>query len=285
MLADEGLFLLGGFDLGWRQAEEQASTLSWNAGSRVFEEARGEDQLVHLLAAGHALQLGEAFVASAELRRRDQALRSGERDSADTAGSLALEWQATRRLAPRIRIGWRHSDWWPDESWSASGPLAAISLQARPLARHLATASYEFQSRKHRDRRESLHLAQLGWSWRRGILLSGSYLLGVADSDPAGYDSVRHRFQLLVGSSLPAGLLLQAQGVLQLVRFPQGFRLDPSTVEGDEEGLSTLSLKLARPLGGGLSLEARYQLHLATFVGADLDYERQVIGTALAWRF
>jgi len=96
---------------------------------------------------------------------------------------------------------------------------------------------------------------------------------------------VRHRLHLLLGAHLPLELMLGAQAVLQLVRFPEGFRLDQFAVADDEETLSSLSLKLARPIGAGLSLEARYQLHLATFVKADLAYERHLLGTAVTWRF
>ncbi len=285
VVSDEGLFLLAAGDLVWRPADGHRTSLSWDGGSRVFDEVGSEDQLVHLLTAGHALQVGEAFVAGAELRRRDQLLRSGARSSADSAGSLFLEWQGMPRLVPRLRAGWRRFDWWPDETWSATGPWGGLSLQARPFARHLASAGYEAHLREFPDRREVLHQGHLGWTWRSGVVLSGSYLLGVAGSDVPGYASVRHRFQLLFGSRLPAGFLLNAQAVLQLVEFPEGFRLDQFTVADDEESLSSLSLKLARPLGSGLSIEARYQLHLATFVKADLTYERHVLATALTWRF
>ena len=285
VVADGTLFLLGGADLRWRQGEGHLTTLSWDGGSRVFAENGGEDQLAHLLAASHALQLGEAWVAGAELRRRDQLLRDGERDAAETAGNLFVAWDAHQLFAPRLRAGWRRFDWWPDERWSGEGPWAGITVQARPWRRHVASAGYEAHLRDHPERRETLHQGHLGWSWRGPILLSGGYLLGHATSDRPGYASVRHRFQALLGARLPAGLLLNAQAVLQLVRFPEGFRLDQFTVADDEESLSSLSLKLARPIGAGLSVEARYQLHLATFVRADLSYERHLLGTAVTWRF
>jgi len=285
VVADATLFLLAGADLRWRQGEDHLTSLSWDGGSRVFAATGSEDQLAHLLAASHALRLDERWTAGVELRRRDQLLRDGARDSSDTAGNLLLAWEAHPLFAPRLRAGWRRFDWWPDDRWSGEGPWAGIGIQARPFARHVASAGFESHLRDHPGRREVLHQAHLGWSWRGPLLLSGGYLLGHAASDRPGYASIRHRFQVLLGARLPARLLLSAQGVLQLVRFPEGFRLDQFTVADDEESLSSLSLKLARPIGAGLSVEARYQLHLATFLRADLAYERHVLGTAVTWRF
>ncbi len=285
VLADEGLFLLGAADLLWRPADGHATTLSWDAGGRVFDEVGAEDQLVQLLAAGHAMRIGQSWVASAELRRKDQALRSGERDSADTSGYVALELQATDWLAPRVRAGFRRFDWWPDDTWSGSGPWGGVSVQLRPARRHTATAGWDVHLRDYPGRRETAHYGQLGWTWRSRVLLSGGYLLGLTDSDVGGYETVRHRLQLLVGAPLPAGFVVNGQAVLQLVSFPEGFRLDQFTTADDEESLSSLSLKVARPIGGGVSLEARYQFHLATFVRAGLEYERHVVGTAVTWRF
>jgi len=241
--------------------------------------------VVQLLTAGHALRLGEDFVASAELRRKDQVLRSHERDSADTLGSLALDWQATDRITPRLRVGFRRFDWWPSETWSASGPFGGLSLQVRPFRRHVASGGWEIHLRDYPDRRETAHVGHLTWTWRSRVLLSGGYVFGTADSDVEGHASVRHRLQMMLGAPLPFGFVLSAQAVLQLVAFPEGFRLDQFTVADDEETLSSASLKLSKPIGHGLSLEARYQLHLATFVRAGLEYERHVLGTALTWRF
>lgn len=285
VVASPGLFLLAGADLVWRPADGQATTFSWDGGSRLFAETSAGNQVVQLVGARHALRLSPDFVASAELRRKDQALRSSERDSADTLGSVAIDWQATERIAPRVRVGWRRFDWWPSETWSAQGPFTGLSVQLRPFQRHTATAGWEVHVRDYPGRRETAHDGEVTWTWRSRVLLSGGYLFGVADSDVRGYATVRHRLHALLGAPLPFGLVLNAQAVLQLVSFPEGFQLDQFTVADDEENLSSVSLKVARPIGHGLSVEARYQLHLATFVRAGLDYERHVLGTALTWRF
>lgn len=285
VVADAALSALAALDLRWQPADGHLTSASWHGGTRVFADHGAEDQVAHVLTAGHALRFADAWVGAVRVRRRDQRLRSGARDASDTAGQLSLRWEVARRFAPELRLGWRRFDWWPDERWSGAGPTAGLGIEVRPFARHRAEAGWEAQVRTHPERREISQHGHLAWSWRGPVLLSGGYLLGFAESDVAGFAHVRHRLHLLLGAHLPLELMLGAQAVLQLVRFPEGFRLDQFAVADDEETLSSLSLKLARPIGAGLSLEARYQLHLATFVKADLAYERHLLGTAVTWRF
>lgn len=282
---DLALALLAGVDLRWRPATDQQTTLTWTGGGRLFRTHDSENQLAHALSVGHGIHLGGAFSASMDLRRQDRWLESRLRDAADTSGALRLQWAALPGLTPEVRVGWRHFDWWPDPDWSGGGPTTGLGLRWQPMRRHVADLGWEMQLRQLPGRHERMHAGHLGWTWRGPVVLSAGYLLGHAQSDVRGYASVRHRMRVLVGARLPFGLLLSAQGVLQLVRFPEGFRIAPDLVTEDEESLSSVAAKLALPVGSGLSLEARYQLHLATFLEEELTYERHLVSSGVTWRF
>ena len=90
-----------------------------------------------------------------------------------------------------------------------------------------------------------------------------------------------------IGAKLPGELFLNVQAALQILAFDEIATGAQELLQIDEdESLSSLTAKISRPIGEGLSVEARYQLYAATFVdpGA-LSYERHETGLALAWRF
>lgn len=296
VVADEAMVLLGGVDASWRGLEGHLTTLSWDGGAKVFESERGQDQLINQVIAGHTLRLAPWLVGSGELRGKDRRSRDHEREYTDLAGTAAIDL-ATLPLVPRLHGGFRSFQArgpLDAEDASFEGPFGGVTLRLRPFSRHVASAGYELAARFFpegrngiEDRNALVHLGQLGWTWRSKIVLGGGYLLAVTDGNELGTDSLRHRFHALLGTKLPGELFLNVQAALQLLSFPDGIATSTRTrLELDEdESLSSVTAKLSRPIGVGLSVEARYQLHAATFTAPGLSFERHEAGMALAWRF
>lgn len=299
VVADGALVLVGGLDLQWEPVPGQLTTLSWDGGGKLFSAERGADQAANALVAGHELLLADGLSGGVELRLKDRSVRNGDRAYTDLGAGASLQLHPGSFASPRLRAGYRSFVYAPDEAWSASGPWAGISVAIRPWSRHQFNAGYELQLRSFPDgdafdaagtplgpRRDLVHQGQLGWSLRSRFLLSVGYLLAVTDSNSSGFSSLRHQLQAVAGVRLPAELFLNAQASLQYLVFPEGIRFSEDLLFGaDDENLSSLSLKLSRPLGGDFTVEVRYQLYLATFARAPIGFERHVAGAGLGWRF
>lgn len=135
-------------------------------------------------------------------------------------------------------------------------------------------------------RHDLAHTAGLAWTWKGPAILSGGYTFSRVDSNGYGFDTDRHRFQVLAGLRLPGEVTATSQAVLQLARFPDGiFLSDELLLVDDEENLSSLSLQLSRELWERLCAEVRYAVYVGSFAEAGIAYERHVAGAAITYRF
>ncbi len=296
-VADGALQLVGGLD-GVFRAGDHGLGLELDAGGKLFLEQRGQDQVVVRGGATDALRVGERLVLVGELSAKDKTLRSGDRDYTDLGASAGADLGPFAGVRPRLRAGFRRFVYKPDDRFTSHGPYASAALVAAPFRRHQAIVGYELAYRTYPDgsafdeagarlgtRHDLLQTGHVGWSYRSRVMLSGGYALTVDDANGVGFSTERHRVHALVGTKLPLEVLVAAQGSFQLLRFPDGFLVSPELLlVEDDENLSSVGVKLSRPLSDEVSLELRWQVYASTFARTDLRFVRQVGGLGVSLR-
>ncbi len=100
--------------------------------------------------------------------------------------------------------------------------------------------------------------ATLAVSSARRIVLGAAYVLSRNSSSAANESYTRHRVSAVVGFALPQRITCSAHGALQITQYDAGVSGAQVYFLGDDEdNQNTFEVQLARPLLGGISIEAR----------------------------
>ncbi len=224
----------------------------------------------------------------AELTGLDRRQQRGARDLTELAGRLGLATAPWERLDAELYAGARTFSWHAAPALDSTGPAAGVLASLRLGERHVLAAGWDgslrhFPSADAFDddgarigaRRDVVQTARLGWRWQRRALVSLAWAFTHDASNGAGLSTDVHRLDGSLGLPLPAALLAVAQVSLQWARFPDGVADGAERlVDREDEGLSTVSLRLLRPLGDDLDVEVTAQATSARLDDAGDRYAR-----------
>lgn len=282
-LADGFGQLRGALGAGVREGALDASLEAGLAARRFLEVTSADERTTTArLAAGAA---AETLAPFAELSLLDRRQHGGARDATELAGRFGVALAPLEWLDAELYGGARRFTWRADRSLDSTGPAAGLHGTAHLGERHALIAGYDAALRRYpsaeafdRDgarlggRSDVVQTLRLGWRWQRRALLSLGWAFTHDAANGVGLSTDVHRLDAQVGLPLPAELLAVAQLSLQWVRFPDGVADGASLlVEREDEGLSSLSLRLVRRLADGIEAEATGQ---ATSAGLDVAGER-----------
>jgi hypothetical protein len=294
-VSDGALLLLGDGALWYLPTDSQRLSLSWEGGARIYGSERAQDELINRLRLLHEIAFGSVLQTRLGASLEDHAVRDGDREFTTLGGEAELEVLPDAWISPRLRGSLRRFDYAPDPRWSFDGHGASLGFGLRPGGHHLLAAAVEQQwldfgevRTDGEERHDRLRSLSLDWTHRGRVIVGSGWQLAENETNAPGNRWVRHRLHALFGGRLPfLDLLLTARATLQLLRFSDGLQIDPEFLHIEQErgeNLSSVSLKLSRPLGEYLSLELRYQLHASTFLERVLPYERHMAGAGVAIR-
>jgi len=210
-----------------------------------------------------------------------------------------LEYVPDVQLALRIRAGARRFVYRPDATADFGGSEVGFLGRYRFDRRHALSVFGEYgsrgygaQARSPPDVELSLGRRQDGalsagatYTYRGPVALGLTYTFQELSSNSFGETVLRHQLSGNAAVKLPWNVTLLAQGTLGLSRYPDGLYLSPEIILVEEdEGVNSLSLKLARPVNEHWDVELSYGLYGTRLPRNGLSYLRQVAGLGMTWR-
>ena len=199
----------------------------------------------------------------------------------------------------RATAGWRYFAFRPNPASSSHGPQGALSVSARVHRNLRLRARYgvshrNFQSirfvrrrvdggegeetvvqrdRSGDPRRDLLHIARIGGTYRGPFILEASYVFLANASNSYGQAMRRHGLEIDATAPLPWKLYLSARLQLQRTNYEDPLFLS-ADLRVDEENRNAAVVSLTRVIGEHWEVEGRYRLFLEEF-GVAGDYRRQ----------
>lgn len=132
-------------------------------------------------------------------------------------------------------------------------------------------------------RTDSVFGAGISYSYRGPFQFSFSYSYMDQSSISFGESVQRHRLNATLGARLPWSLMLLTSLTWQPAVFPEGVYLSQElTVLEEDENVSSLTVKLVKPLGRYFDLDLRYAGFLGYLPQNDFLYMRHVISFGVA---
>src|SRR5262249_55341333 len=125
-----------------------------------------------------------------------------------------------------------------------------------------------------------------GYRYRGRFHVGVEYRYSAQLSNSFGQTLLRHRVAVSGGVALPVDLLLLAQAALQSPQFPdQIFLSQDLLLAAAAETLSSVSVKLPRPMTSWLERELRYGLYQGVLPNNGLRYLRHTapLGATVRW--
>jgi hypothetical protein len=235
-------------------------------------------------------------------RARDR--RGAERDYTDLQGGALLDFLPDPAVDLRVQINAHRFLFYDRFAYSFWGPDGSLSARYRFNRRHSISAFGAYNPRTYNGlararpgpegsdpppevtRADTVFGGGISYSYRGPFHFTFSYSYMDQTSNSYGESVKRHRLNATAGIHLPWDLTFLGSLTWQPSLFPEGVYLSPDlTVLEEDENVSSLTLKLVKPLNKWLDLDVRYAGFLGFLPQNDFLYVRHVFSVGLAVNF
>lgn len=296
---DSFLYGLGQLEGVLTFAERFRVVGAYDVGGRKFLVFPSEDTLVQSAQLEASVTFMRYFAFGVSGRARDR--RGAERDYTDLQGGAVLEFFPSPAVEVRGWINAHRFLFYNRFAYSFWGPDGGLNARYRFDRRHSLAAFGSFNPRTYNanararpgpegteedtgvPRADVVFGGGLTYSYRGPFHFTFGYSYFDQSSNSFGETVKRHRLGATGGFMLPWDLTLLATLTWQPSIFPDGVYLNPDlTVVEDDENVSSLTLKLVKPLTAWLELDVRYAGYLGLYPQNEFLYLRHVISVGLA---
>jgi len=272
---------------------------SYDLSGRKFITQPREDTLVQAAQLEGTVAFANSFAIGLAGRARDR--RGAERDYTDLQGGGVLDFFPSGQVDVRVQVN-AHRFWFynrPD--YGFFGPDGTLTARYRFDRRHALSAFGAYNPRLYdgdardrplpegtepppaRQRSDTVFGAGATYSFRGPFHFSFSYSYFDQTSNSYGESIKRHRLNATGGFRLPWELTLLTSLTWQPSIFPEGVFLSPElTVLEEDENVSSLTVKLVKPLGKYVDLDIRYAGFLGFLPKNDFVYLRHTVSFGVA---
>lgn len=232
-------------------------------------------------------------------RARDR--RGADRDYTDLVGGAVLDFLPSSQVDVRVNVSAHRFLFYNRFAYSFWGPDGSLTARYRFDRRHSVSAFGAFNPRTYNanahaqpgpegtdtdlgvPRQDAVFGAGLSYSYRGPFHFSFSYSYFDQTSNSFGESVKRHRLSATGGVRLPWQIMLVGSLTWQPSLFPDGVYLNPElTIVEDDENVSSLTLKVMRPINKWLDVDLRYAGYLGLYPGNNFLYLRHVISVGLS---
>jgi len=299
---DGFLFALGQLEGLARFGERLRLLGSYDVGARKFLTQPTEDTIVQAAQLEATVAFAQYFAIGVAGRVRDR--RGAQRDYTDLQGGAVLDFLPDAAVDVRVQLNAHRFLFYNRFAYSFWGPDGSLSARYRFDRRHSLSAFGSFNPRTYnataRDRpgpdgtdadlgivrSDAVFGGGLTYSYRGPFHFSFSYSYFDQTSNSFGETVKRHRLSATGGFRLPWKLTVLASITWQPSLFPDGVYLNPDlTIVEDDENVSSVTLKVVRPLTSWLDVDLRYAGYLGFYPQNDFLYLRNVVSVGLAANF
>ena len=300
------LFLFGSGQLeGILKLGERVRLLgSYDVGGRKFVFAPTEDTVVQAAQLEGTVTFANYFAVGLAGHARDR--RGAERDYTDLVGGAVVDFFPTPSVDMRVQVSAHRFLFYNRFSYSFWGPDGTVSARYRFNRRHSVSVFGSYNARtfnglaRHapgpegaepppdETRFDPVFGAGASYSFRGPFHFSFSYsYTDNQGSNMYGERVQRHRLNGTAAFRLPWALTLLTSLTWQPTVFLDHVYLATNdlTVVEDDENVSSLTLKLVKPLNKYLDLDVRYAGYLGFLPQNDFLYLRHVVSLGLAVNF
>ena len=296
------LYGLGQLEGILRLGERVRISGSYDISGRKFLVLPTEDTVVQAAQLEGTVSFAKYFAFGISGRARDR--RGAERDYSDLIGGALLDFLPDPSVDVRVQINAHRFIFWNRFAYSFSGPDGSLSARYRFNRRHSVSAFGSYNPRTYNaiararpgpegsepppemTRRDAVFGGGLSYSYRGPFHFTFSYSYLDQASNSFGESVQRHRLNATLGVRLPWDLMLLGSLTWQPAVFPQGVYLSPDlTVLEEDENVSSVTLKVVKPLNKWLDLDVRYAGFLGILPQNDFLYLRHVVSAGVAVNF
>jgi hypothetical protein len=300
--ADLFLFGLGQLDGLLRLGEHVRISGAYDVSGRKFLFLPTEDTIVQAAQLEATVSFLKYFAFGLSGRARDR--RGAERDYTDLVGGAVLDFQPDPSVDVRASINAHRFLFYNRFAYSFWGPDGTLSMRYRFNRKHSISAFGSYNPRTYNGiararpgpegsepppemtRTDAVFGGGVSYSFRGPLHFSFSYSYFDQSSNSFGESVQRHRLSATAGFRLPWDLMLLTSLTWQPAVFPEGVYLSPDlTVLEEDENVSSLTLKLVKPIGKYFDLDVRYAGYLGFLPGNEFIYLRHVISIGVAVNF
>lgn len=296
------LFGLGQLEGILRLGDRVRLVGSYDVSGRKFIFVPTEDTIVQAAQFEGTVTFAKYFAAGLSGHARDR--RGADRDYTDLVGGAVLDFFPDPSVDMRVQINAHRFLFYNRFAYSFWGPDGTFSARYRVNRRHSVSAFGSYNPRTYNGvarsrplpegsepppemtRADTVFAGGLSYSYRGPFHFTFSYSYTDQSSNSFGESVQRHRLNATAGFRLPWELTLLTSLTWQPSVFPEGVYLSPDlTVLEEDENVSSLTLKLVKPLNKYLDLDVRYAGFLGFLPQNDFLYVRHVISVGLAINF
>lgn len=295
-------FGLGQLEGILRLGERVRLTGSYDVSGRKFVFIPTEDTVVQAAQLEGTVTFAQYFAFGISGRARDR--RGAERDYTDLVGGALVDFFPDPAVDLRVQINAHRFLFYNRFAYSFWGPDGTVSARYRFNKRHSLSAFGTYNARTYNGiararpgpegsepppevvRADTVFGGGLSYSYRGPFHFTFSYGYMDQASNSFGESVQRHRLNATGGLRLPWELTLLASITWQPAVFPEGVYLSPDlTVLEEDENVSSLTLKLVKPLNKWLDLDLRYAGFLGFLPQNQFLYLRHVVSVGIAVNF
>lgn len=299
------LFGLGQLEGILRLGERVRLVGSYDVSGRKFVFAPTEDTIVQAAQLEGTVTFAKYFAAGIAGHARDR--RGAERDYTDLVGGAVLDFFPDPSVEMRVQVNAHRFLFYNRFTYSFWGPDGTLSARYRFNRRHSVSAFGSYNPRTYNScarpprgpegtqdecrvpeipRADTVFGGGASYSYRGPFHFSFSYSYTDQSSNSYGESVQRHRLNATAGFRLPWELTFLTSLTWQPSIFPEGVYLSPDlTVLEEDENVSSLTLKLVKPLNKYLDLDVRYAGFLGFLPQNNFLYVRHVVSLGLAVNF
>jgi hypothetical protein len=276
---------------------------AYDVGGRKFITQPEQDTLVQSALLTGTAFLPRGFALSVDGRARDR--RGAERDYTDLMTDAALSFAPDNQLDFRVRGGYHRFLYWVPGAFRQSfyAGEGGLSARYRFNKHHAINAFGELSYRTYNSaqyvktddgaapadgtvRHDTYFLAGASYTFRGPVNITLSYAYLDASSDSYGESLTQHRIGLLFGVTLPWQVTFLLNGQLRLSTYPDNLLLSPDILAlQDDENLSSVSVKVVRPIGDHVDIDVRYAFYYGTLPNNGFLYLRHVGSLGVSVKF
>lgn len=296
------LFGLGQLDGLLRVGEDLRISGSYDVSGRKFLFLPTEDTIVQAAQLEATYSFARYFAIGLSGRARDR--RGAERDYTDLVGGAVVDFFPDPSVDVRAQINAHRFLFYNRFAYSFWGPDGTLSMRYRFNRKHSISAFGSYNPRTYNGiararpgpegsepppempRSDTVFGGGLSYSFRGPLHFTFSYSYFDQSSNSFGESVQRHRLNATAGFRLPWSMMLLTSLTWQPAVFPEGVYLSPDlTVLEEDENVSSLTVKLVKPLGRYFDLDIRYAGFLGFLPENDFIYLRHVISVGVAVNF
>lgn len=286
LVVDDRLRVLGTYDVAGRKFFTQPS----------------EDTVVQSAQLEATVAFARVFAIGIGTRARDR--RGASRDYTDLQAGAVLDFFPADAVDVRVAFNAHRFLYYNRFTYSFFGPDGSLTARYRINRNHAVSAfgfynprTYNAHARLRPDENGESRLSSdirsdavigggVSYSYRGPFHFTFAYSYFDQTSNSFGETVRRHRVSATLGLRLPWKVTLLSTLTFQPSIFPDGVYLNPDlTIVEDDENVSSVTLKLVRPLTSWLDLDLRYAGFLGFYPQRDFLYARHVVSVGFAASF